>query len=210
MSGVFDPALQRCLAALALPGLLIGHRMIQAGDENALHDAEVASLPSRVPEARRASGAARIIARELLARLGHTDTPIARGDGGEPLWPSGIVGSLAHDGAVAVAAVGLERDFSSIGVDVEPMRDLPADMIDLVATPAELARIDRDPGIARLLFAAKEAAYKAAYRSDRTFLDFPDIEVDLVAHTAVTRTGQTLALRYCMSPRIVALALIPA
>jgi len=210
VTGVFDPALQRDLDALAPPGLLIGHRIIAPGDENALRGAEAASLTSRVPEARRASGAARIVARELLVRLGFPDAEVPKGAGGEPLWPAGVVGSLAHDNEAAVAAVGLQRDFASIGVDVEPARELSAEMLELVATPDELRLIENDLFKGRLLFAVKEAVYKAAYRFDRTFLEFPDIEVDLVAGTAMTRTGRSIALRYCISSHILALALVHA
>jgi 4'-phosphopantetheinyl transferase EntD len=210
MASTFDPTLQRDIDALARPGLLIGHRIIAPGDENLLQPEEAASLTSRIPEARRASGAARTVARELLARLGFSDAQVPKGAGGEPVWPAGVVGSLAHDDQIAVAAIGLQRDFGSIGVDVEPARALSPDMFDLVATPDELRRIGRDPLKARLLFAAKEAVYKAAYRPDRTFLEFPDIEIDLAAGKAITRTGRTVSLRYCISSRIVALALLQA
>ena len=210
MTAALDPALQRDLDALAVPGLLIGHRVIAPGDENALRGEEAASLVPRAPAARRASGAARIVARELLARLGHPDAPVPKGAGGEPIWPAGVVGSLAHDDEVAVAAIGLQHDFGSIGIDVEPARDLPAEMLDLVAMPAELRQIGGDLRKARLLFAAKEAVYKAAYRFDQAFLEFPDIEVDLDARTAVTNNGRTVLLRACVSSRIVALALILA
>jgi 4'-phosphopantetheinyl transferase EntD len=210
VSGVSDPALQRDLDALAPPGLLIGHRLIAAGDERALRDAESASLTSRVPAARRASGAARIVARDLLARLGFPDAEVPKGVGGEPVWPTGVAGSLAHDNAVAVAAVGFQRDFASIGVDVEPALDLSADMLELVATPAELRRIDGDLLKARVLFAAKEAVYKAAYRLDHSFLEFTDIEVDLTAGRARTRTGHIISLRTCISCRIAVVAFITA
>ena len=202
--------LQRDLAALALPGLLIGHRLIGPDDENALCPEEAASLTSRIPEARRASGAARIVARELLARLGFPDALVPKGAGGEPIWPAGVVGSLAHDDQVAVAALGLERDFASIGVDVEPALELSAEMLEMVATPDELHPVDRDPLKGRALFSAKEAVYKAAYRLDQTFLEFQDIEVDLAAGRATTRTGHTVSLRYCISSHIVALALLQA
>jgi len=206
----FDPALQRELDALAPAGMLIGHRIIAAGDENALRGAEAASLTSRIPQARRASGAARVVARELLAQLGFLDAEIPKGAGGEPMWPAGVVGSLAHDGEVAVAAIGLQRDFATIGVDVELALALSADMLELIATPNELRRIDRDLLKARLLFAAKEAVYKAAYRLDESFLEFTDVELDLAARTATTRTGHTLALRTCISTRIVAVAFVGA
>ena len=208
--GAFDPSFQRDIDALATPVLLIGHRIIALGDENALRDEEASSLSSRVPDARRASGAARIVARELLARLGYPEAPVAHGSGGAPIWPDGVVGSLAHDDKVAIAAVALQRDFASIGIDVEAARDLPSDMLELVATPHERRMIGDNLLKARLLFATKEAVYKAVYPFDRVFLEFGDIDVDLAAGMATTQTGRSLVLRTCISSHIVALALIHA
>src|SRR4051794_4832056 len=200
--------LARALDALAVPGLLIGHRVITAGDENALRGDEIASLSSQIPTARRASGTARIVAREFLARLGHPDASVPKGTAGEPVWPAGVVGSLSHDDEVAVAALALRQDFASVGIDVEPARELPADMIELIATVGELRAIGGDPLQARVLFAAKEAVYKAVNPLDRTFLEFPDIEVDLASRTAITRSGRTVPINYCASPRIVVVALL--
>ena len=202
-----DPSLQRELDALAPPGLLIGHLLISPGDEDALLGEEAASIASAVVGARRASGAARIVARELLAQLGHPRAPLPRSASGAPVWPAGIAGSLAHDDEVAVAAVGRQRDIGSVGIDVEPAVPLPPDMLELIATPNERRKIADDPLRGKLLFAAKEAVYKAVYPLERVFLEFRDIEVDLAGRTAATRTGRVVALRYCLSPRVVVLAL---
>lgn len=202
-----DPLLQLELAALAPPGLLIGHRLISPGDEEALLDEEAASIASPVIAVRRASGAARIVARQLLAQLGHAGAPLPKGASGAPIWPAGVAGSLAHDDRIAVAAVGRRLDVGSVGIDSEPAVSLPPDMLELVATPQELRKIADDPLRGRLLFAAKEAVYKAVYPLDRVFLEFHDIEVDLAGHKAVTRSGRVIALRYCVSPHVVVLAL---
>jgi len=209
LSDALDPTLRRDPDALAPPGLLLGHRLISPGDEDALLPEEAASIASAAILRRRASGAARIVARELLERLGHGGAAIPRGASGAPVWPAGIVGSIAHDERVAVAAVGLARDIGSVGIDVEPAEQLPADMLDLIATPQETQNLSDDPLRGRLLFAAKEAVYKAAYPLDQVFLEFRDIEVDLAGRKAVTRTGLTLALRYCISSHVVVLALAP-
>jgi 4'-phosphopantetheinyl transferase EntD len=201
-----DPLLRDAIASLAPPGLLIGHRLISPGDENALLDAEAASIASRIMAVRRASGAARVVARELLGQLGYAASALPRGASGEPMWPAGIVGSLAHDDRVAVAVVGLQRSVGAVGIDVEPAVPLPPDMLELIATPHELHRIADDPLRGKLLFAVKEAVYKAAYPLDRKFQEFRDIEVDLAGRTAVTRTGRVLTLRICMTSHIIVVA----
>ncbi len=94
----------------------------------------------------------------------------------------------------------------AVGIDVEPAEPLPQDMLDLVARDEERRWIGGDLVEARRLFAAKEAVYKASFALDRTFLEFHDIAVMLANGTAKTATGRRFALRSCLSPRIVVLA----
>lgn len=206
MTRATDPVFQRELAALAVPGVMVGHRLISPGDEDALFADEVASIASDLVTVQRASGAARVAARELLTQLGFGWTAIPKGESGAPIWPSGTIGSLAHDDEVAVAAVGRARDVNAVGIDVEPAVALPPGMLDLVATPREIKKLVGDLLRGKLLFAAKEAVYKAAHPLDRVFLEFHDIDVDLVGHKATTKSGRTFALRHHMASRIVVVA----
>src|SRR5436190_13256489 len=203
-----DPALQSALDALSIPGVLIGHRLIASGDEHGLLPEEASAFAGSVVKVRRASGAARIVARDLLARLGHAGCALPKGSGGAPTWPNGVVGSLAHDDRVAVAAVGRSRDVGAIGIDVEPAELLPAELLDMVATPLERLKIADDPYGGRLLFVAKEAVYQAVYSLDRTFLEHHDVEVDLAERTAVVRNGRVVKLRFSLSTHLVALAFL--
>lgn len=205
-----DPVLLRDMGALAPAGLLIGHRLISPGDEDTLLNTEIASMSSSVVAARRASGAARIVARTLLAQLGHARAALPKSASGAPVWPAGITGSLAHDDQVAVAAVGRQRDVGAVGIDVEPALALPSETLDLVATRRERQDMNGDALGGRLLFAAKEAVYKAVHPLDGVFLEFHDIEVDRAAGKARTRTGREVALRYCVSSHVVVLALSEA
>lgn len=205
-----DASLASALDALSLPGMAIGHRAIALGDENSLMPEEAVAFASSVVSVRRASGAARIVARELLARFGHAGCAIPKGAAGAPIWPSGVVGSLAHDSYLALAAVGLTRNFGALGIDIEPAEALPAELLDLVATPQERTNMDGGPYYGRLLFTAKEAVYKAVYPLDRTFLEHQDVEVDLAGRTATVRNGRVVGLRYCISTHLVALAFLPA
>jgi 4'-phosphopantetheinyl transferase EntD len=207
VSETTDPALAAALATLAAPGVRIGHRVIQGGDEKILFETEAKTV-SALPDKRRASGAARIVGRVLVKELGVAEQPVPRRVSGAPLWPDGVTGSFAHDHLVAVAALARTRDVAALGIDVEPAVALPSDMLDLVTTPKE--RIDGDPMRGRVLFVVKEAVYKAVHPHDGKFLDYHDIEVDLAAKKAVTKTGHTLELRFCAATHVVAVAWIAA
>jgi len=204
-----NPSLQVAIDALSLPGIIVGHRLISRGDENALWPEEIPAFTSSIDKVRRASGAARIVARQLLRRLGRPECALPRGSGGAPTWPTGITGSLAHDSSVAVAAVGMCSDMDGIGIDIEPAESLPTELLGLVATPRERLTIDNyDPYGGRLLFVAKEAVYKAVYPLDRTFLDHHDVEINFPDRKAITRNGRIVDLRFSIAAHIIALAFL--
>jgi 4'-phosphopantetheinyl transferase EntD len=203
------PLLARAIDAMSVPGVLVAHRPIIDGDELALLPDEMAAFAGSVIKVRRASGAARIVARELLSRFGQVAQAIPKSTAGMPVWPAGIVGSLAHDSKFAVAAMAARREFLSVGIDVEPAEPLAPDLLDIVATARERERIQDDPYNGRLLFSIKEAIYKAVYPLDRTFLDHHDVEVSLPDGTASVRHGRVVRFRYCIAAHIVALAFIP-
>jgi len=187
-------------------GVLIGARRIRAGDEAA------APRPARegaaVLERQRASGAARIIARQSLAELGAgADAPLTRAPSGAPRWPPGIVGSLAHDEEFAVAAVARGGVLVGVGVDVEPAEPLPADLVALVLLPAERRETGEDGVRQRLVFACKEAVYKAIQPIDGSALEYSDIEVRLGEQAARLKDGRRLRLATLAGARLVALAL---
>jgi 4'-phosphopantetheinyl transferase EntD len=209
MTATTDPSLAAALDALSVPGVLLGHRLITPGDERALFPDEARVFAASVDKVRRASGAARIVARELLARLGHPGFPLLKAPAGAPIWPHGIVGSLAHDARVAIAAVARRSDVAALGIDVEPAESLPAEVLELVATPQERAQIADDLVQGRLLFAAKEAVYKAVYPLDQTFLEHHDVQVSFADRKATVRNGRVVELRFGIAAHVVVLAFLP-
>lgn len=114
-------------------------------------------------------GAARIVARQLLARLGCAQTELPKESSGAPRWPFGVVGSLAHDSTIAIAAVAMRRDFRALGTDIEPAEDLPAGLMEMIATPEERTREFAGPFYGRALFCVKEAVYRRSIRSTKNF-----------------------------------------
>jgi 4'-phosphopantetheinyl transferase EntD len=204
------PSLRSAIGAFSLPGVIIGYRAISPGDEHALLPEEAAAFAKSVVKVRRASGAARIVARELLASIGLPQCPLPKGEGGAPVWPVGVVGSLSHHSSVAVAAIASSRDFSALGIDIEPAETLPPEILDLVTTPQERSHIDEDPCGGRLLFAAKEAVYKALYPLDRIFLDHHDVEVSLSRGQAAVRNGRIVKLQFCVCEHLLVVAYLRA
>src|SRR5258708_29780903 len=124
-----NPSLQVAIDALSLPGIIVGHRLISRGDENALWPEEIPAFTSSIDKVRRASGAARIVARQLLRRLGRPECALPRGSGGAPTWPRGITGSLAHDSSVAVAAGGQFREQDGVGNRHRPPQSVPPQLL---------------------------------------------------------------------------------
>jgi 4'-phosphopantetheinyl transferase EntD len=199
-------ALPTAIERLAVPGIMIRHRLISPGDECALLPGEAVSRAGA--KIRRASGAVRIVARELLARAGCENCAVPNAPTGAPIWPSEIVGSLAHDSHVAVAAVAPHREFASIGIDIEPAEALPIELLKIIATPSERSALASYVYGGRLLFAVKEAVYKAVADLDRIFLDPHDVEVDFCKRRAVVGNGRTVELRFCISTHLLALAFV--
>lgn len=195
------------MMCMAPPGIRLGCRTIRAGDENLLLHEEHRAVTTRDSEARRASGAARHLARDLMAELGRPITAIGRGRFGEPIWPACFVGSLAHDRVMAVAAVAYCSADVSLGIDVEPAEPLPDDALPLVITDGDdLGSVSRHLA-GRILFAAKEAIYKAVHPLDGVILSHDDVVVSLSTACGRTRAGRVISIYWCTGPRIVVLAI---
>ena len=54
-----------------------------------------------------------------LKALGADEIEVGRGERGQPLWPQGFVGSIAHTEGRALALVGSKEHFVGLGIDVE-------------------------------------------------------------------------------------------
>jgi len=204
-----SPSLSTAIKRLALQGAGIRHRVIENGDEHALLPVEAGNFASSVAKVRRASGAARRVARELLSELGHVNAALPKCASGAPIWPEGVVGSLAHDATVAIAAVARRDAIAALGIDIEPLEPFPLE-IDTVATARERRSLPGEPYAGRLLFAAKEAVYKAVHPLDGQRLEHHDVEVDLAAGHAIVRGGRTVDLRFALADHIVTLAFLRA
>jgi 4'-phosphopantetheinyl transferase EntD len=155
-------------------------------------DLEAALCPEEETVVRRAGEkrrreftSARACAREALARLGQPPQAIPSGPRGEPLWPTGFVGSITHCVGYRACAVARSRDLASIGVDAEPNLPLPGGLVGRIALPEEQERLQDLAGVApgvhwdRLLFSIKESVYKAWYPLAERSLGFAGTAVSI-------------------------------
>jgi 4'-phosphopantetheinyl transferase EntD len=150
-------------------------------EEPPLYPGEEAALSERaVPRRRLQYALGRTAARDALAGLGQPPAAIRRGEGGQPVWPDGIVGAISHSHADVVAVAGRRADYRGLGVDVEELdRKLDARIARMVARPSEMAWVNPVVGLDRLimLFSAKEAVFKALYPVDQVWFGFADAEL---------------------------------
>jgi 4'-phosphopantetheinyl transferase EntD len=146
---------------------------------------EARALGRAVDKRRREFTTGRACAREALARLGVPSSPIGSGRHGEPLWPSGVVGSITHCEGYRACAVASSRAVLTIGIDAERDGRLSDGVWAEVAHGSErdvrgaTAPVRAGPHLDAVLFSAKEAVYKAWFPLAGRPLGFDDVEVSL-------------------------------
>lgn len=105
-------------------------------------------------------------------------TPILSGPNREPLWPTGVVGSITHCPDYCAAVVALRTQITTVGIDAELHAPLPRGVLNIVATKEEQQSLSALPSIDtcwdRVLFSAKESVYKAWFQIAGSWLGFDD------------------------------------
>lgn len=180
---------------LVLPTAVVAVETFEDRPGEPVFPGEETLVARAVEQRRREVVTARRCAREALAVLGRPATVIHRGPRGEPVWPSGVIGSITHCAGYRAAAVARAGDLASVGIDAEPHHPLPEGIDEVVTLPGEHTMLRRlaiaSPTLHwdRLLFSAKEAVFKAWHPLTRRELDFTEaeLEFDPVARSFVAR-----------------------
>jgi 4'-phosphopantetheinyl transferase EntD len=141
---------------------------------------EVAAVAKAVDKRRREYSTVRHCARIAMAELGYAPAAVPTGPDREPVWPSGLVGSLTHCDGYRAAALALDSRLMAVGIDAEPHAPLPNGVLKTITRADELVRLDAlaaefpDTHWDRLVFSAKESVYKAWFPLARCWLGFED------------------------------------
>ena len=144
--------------------------------------------------------AGRHCASRALQGLGRAERTVARGPGGEPIWPHGITGSITHKGSLASAAAASRSDLLGLGIDTERIVALSQArrLSSVVLLPCEhdLGGALDDALRFTLIFSAKESVFKCLYPLVGHRFYYPDVAVTsvdvergtFVAELTTTRT----------------------
>lgn len=176
----------RAALAMALRELLpVGAAMAVAPtseEPSKVFPEEELAVSSAIAGRRREFALGRTCARRALADLGVAATPVLVGPGREPLWPTGVTGSISHCSSWCVAVVGRSSRFASLGVDVEPAAPLARGVAEIISTPLERQQLTgrgADSCAEALLFSVKECVYKAWYPLTGRWLGFEAAAVSI-------------------------------
>ncbi|HAR50966.1 4'-phosphopantetheinyl transferase family protein [Roseovarius nubinhibens] len=169
------------LAGLFPPGVAV-----EVSDPSAVQPApfaeEAVAMARATPARQREFAAGRAAAHGAMRRLGRAAAPVPHGPDRAPRWPAGLCGSISHCEGLCLAAVAPTQSLRSLGVDVEPDAAMPEDLIDEVTCLVERAWLSAQSAsvrgrLARLIFSAKEAAYKCQYPVSGAMIGFQDLVI---------------------------------
>ena len=185
------------LAALAMAARAMLPATVAVATADPMAVAQIAwpgeTLPNAVLTRQREFAAGRSAARAALHQLGHPATALPMGPDRAPIWPPGLTGSITHSATLCLVAV--THTANLVGVDLEPATPLSPDLWDVVLRPEEQAVLAGNPNapfLAKLIFSAKEAAYKAQYARSRTLLDFDALQIVFAENTFTARFTQNV------------------
>jgi 4'-phosphopantetheinyl transferase EntD len=126
---------------------------------------------------------ARACARRALVQLGLAPQAIPVDGDRCPTWPPGIVGSITHCRDYCAAAVAFRARVAGVGIDAEVNEPVPPSILRVIVSADENHEIRALPqiGVAwdRLVFSAKESAYKVWYPIMRAWLDFDAARIQI-------------------------------
>jgi len=191
LSNPAEPSLR--LAALFPPGVCVAE-LTGPGVVGLLFPAEAACLGRMVASRAAEFAAGRLCARRAIASLGIADFAVLAAVDRKPVWPEGVVGSITHTDGICAAVVAPRSDFLGLGLDLEAAGRVTAPLAERICVPAELAWLESLPAATRpagraLVFAAKEAFYKAQSPLTDEWLGFEALTVEVSGLAAAMAQG---------------------
>lgn len=154
-----------------------------------LFPAEAAAMRGAVPARRREFALGRGMARAAMQALGLRGCAIPMADDRAPVWPDGVAGSISHGGGLCLSVVSADPCVAAIGIDVDSATALAEDLWPVVCDASERNWLAGQPAcdrgrLAKLIFCAKEAAYKAQYPLSGRLFGFDGFHISVALQAA--------------------------
>ena len=169
------------------------------------------AFATSVVKVQRASGAARIVARQLLTQLGHPDCSLPKGVSGHRC------GRLASSARWLMMLESRSQQLECVPLSVRWASTLSRPSACRPSCWTWSRRHKSGSNWVTTLTAddcsslPKEAVYKAVHPLDQIFLEHHDVEINLAERKAVVRNGRVVELRLSTSAHhLVALAFLRA
>lgn len=135
----------------------------------------------------------RVAAHRAFEQLGEKIHPILKNNDDAPVWPPGLLGSIAHCDDIGIAAAAKTGAIHSIGIDFEKVSDRPLKVLSRIANTKEEAFVKKTPNPeqnALILFSVKEAVYKALAPLLKRYIGFLEVEIsfeDIIQNESALR-----------------------
>lgn len=148
--------------------------------------------------------AGRYCAQESLKRWQVQDEIIGIGEGRHPIWPAGIVGSISHCHAYAVAVTAKVDNVLAVGLDAEDVakEETINEIMEMVVNQNEIVLIkepSRRDVVFTVIFSMKESFFKAVYPIVGFYFDFQAIsiiDIDWKRGSVLVELNQQLHMRF--------------
>jgi 4'-phosphopantetheinyl transferase EntD len=151
---------------------------------NRLHKDEWEIVAESVPERQAEFCGGRVCAHQALKQLGVDGGTILQNQDRSPRWPDNVVGSISHTEGCCAAAVAKTHEVTGVGLDVELDSPLDWKLSELICSPHELIWLSYySPSernrLAKIIFSAKEAAFKCQFPITQEFIEYGQAEITL-------------------------------
>lgn len=155
--------------------------------EGDLYAAEAAMITRAVEKRVAEFKTGRLLARQALSALGVIDWPLLADAKRCPVWPENIVGSITHTKNFCAVALGLKKQWASIGIDVEGTDRIKENLWDTLFTESEKNFLVNLPSHyqsvwATCFFSAKEAFFKYQFPITRLHVNFKPVTLETTGH----------------------------
>ena len=187
-----NPATLSPLLTGLFPAGVVGAELQIPSNPSLLYPEEVLALGRAHPKRVQEFTAGRLCARRALSEFGFTTYPLLISTDGQPHWPDTLCGSISHTAGMCGAVVGEKNKVRGIGLDIEIVAQVTAELWPTICTPREIAWLSKLPHpqqtrCAALIFCAKESFYKCQYSVTHQWLEFDAVELDV--STPLSETG---------------------